>query len=65
LQATSVLDLQDGSTPTVGAAVGEGVQAGASTDLEGNFAINIGAGGGFTTTANADYSKVTILSCHK
>lgn len=63
LQATSVLTLENGSTPTLNIAGGDGPQVGVGTDLEGNVNLNLGGGGGLATSSTVDVSHVTVLAC--
>jgi hypothetical protein len=63
MQATSFLDLETGSPVTYNVAVGEGVQVGVGTDLEGNVNIAAGAGEGVATSSTVDLSGVSIVDC--
>jgi hypothetical protein len=63
--ATSVFELGGGNTITSSIGGGDGIGGSVSTDLEGNPSLTVGGGAGITTSSTLDFSKSTILVCHK
>ena len=63
LRATSVLDLESGSTITSSVSGGYIIGGGLSGDLEGNVSLSFGADAGLSTSATWDKAQVTVIAC--